>query len=94
MTALEDMEHILSRALESCKEAEDAVRRGCPYASKVDGIIAGIPDEAAREARAALDAYARAWEYFEEVGNIIFEAHRHAINRLADEKCNTSEPTS
>lgn len=94
MTALEDMEHILAKALESCREAEEAVRRGCPYASKVDGIIAGIPGEAAKEAQAALDAYARAWAYFEEAGSILFAAHRHAINRLADEKCNTIGPTS
>lgn len=95
MTPLEQIETILRTALESCDTAEEALRTGVPLRRVMEELRAsGIPPEALAETEAAIEALGRSWEYFHQASDILFEAHRHAINRLADDKCNNSVPTS
>lgn len=89
MTPLEQTETVLRTALESCDTAEEALRMGVPLRRVMEELRAsGLPPEALAETEAAVTALARAWEYFHQASDILYSAHRHAINRLADAKCN------
>lgn len=95
MTPLEQIETILRTALASCDTAEETLRTGVPLRKVIEDLrTSDLPSEVLDELEASLEALGRSWEYFHQASDILFVAHRHAINRLAYDKSNNSVGTS